>query len=99
MVDLSSLRQRVASVHHDVRQVSEWVLQFTRRMDNVPFAVCYLDVGPSLPETQQALTEYQDRIIGAHYFRVRRVFSGTITCTSSFHRRNSKDAKREELGN
>jgi DNA repair protein SbcC/Rad50 len=68
MVDLSSLRQRVASVHHDVRQVSEWVLQFTRRMDNVPFAVCYLDVGPSLPETQQALTEYQDRIIGAHYF-------------------------------
>jgi energy-coupling factor transporter ATP-binding protein EcfA2 len=68
MVDLSSLRDSIAGVYGDVRQVDEWVLQFTRRADNVPFAVCYLDAAPSLPKTRQALTEYQDRIIGAHYF-------------------------------
>ena len=68
MVNLTTLRERIASIHPDVRQVDEWVLQFTRRVDNVPFAVCYFDAAPSLPETQQALTEYQDRIIGAHYF-------------------------------
>jgi energy-coupling factor transporter ATP-binding protein EcfA2 len=68
MVDLSSLRERIAGLFPDVRQVDQWVLQFTRRVDHVPFAVCYLDAAPSLPATPQALTEYQDRIIGAHYF-------------------------------
>jgi ABC-type lipoprotein export system ATPase subunit len=67
-VSISDLRERVATQFSDVEQVDKSIIRGTRKMGDVPFAVCYFDVAQELPETPETLTKYQDRVIGSHYF-------------------------------
>lgn len=72
MLNVAELRERVASEFPDATQVADTVVRFIRRAHNQPFAVCYLDIAKELPATPQALTKYQDEIIGKHYFEGRK---------------------------
>lgn len=67
-ISISQLRERVAAQFKDVEQVDETIIRYTRKMGDLPFAVCYLDVAEDLPGTSEKLTQYQDRVIGSHYF-------------------------------
>jgi exonuclease SbcC len=67
-ISISQLRDRVAAQFKDVEQVDESIIRYTRKLDDLPFAVYYLDVAEDLPETSEKLTQYQDRVIGSHYF-------------------------------
>jgi DNA repair protein SbcC/Rad50 len=67
-VNISQLRDRIALRYPDIEQVDDWVIRFTKKTGNEPYAVYYFDAAPNLPETQEELTKYQDRVIGSHYF-------------------------------
>jgi exonuclease SbcC len=67
-INIAELRQRVKSSFSHVEQVGPSVIRFTRETKDLPFAVYYLDVGQELPDTKEALTNYQDRVIGSSYF-------------------------------
>ena len=67
-VNIEQLRKRLSPRYPDVEQIEESVVRFTRRADDRPFAVYYVDVSPPLPSTSAALDEYQDRVVGKHFF-------------------------------
>jgi len=67
-VNISQLRERVAPQLSDVEQVDESIICGTRKMGDTPFAIYYFDVAEKLPETIEALTKYQDRVLGSRYF-------------------------------
>lgn len=68
-LNISQLRERVAAEQFsDVEQVDNSIIRFIRKAGELPFAVYYVDVADDLPETQEMLTKYQDRVIGSHYF-------------------------------
>jgi DNA repair protein SbcC/Rad50 len=73
-LSIEQLRERVVAEvgHTAVEQVSDSILRFTRQEDGLPFAVYYVDLAEELPETQEMLTRYQDRVIGSHYFEGRK---------------------------
>jgi recombinational DNA repair ATPase RecF len=56
----------------DVEQVADSVVRVTRKSGDSPFAVYYIDISEQLPTTPEALTRYQDRVIGKHYFEGRK---------------------------
>lgn len=68
MLSMARLRDRMATRFSDVEQVEESVIRFTRRLNDRPFAVCYVDISPNLPSTPEALSSYQDRVLGKRYF-------------------------------
>jgi exonuclease SbcC len=67
-LNVADLRNRIAGLFPDVEQVDDSVLRFTRKAGDQPFAIYYVDVAPTLPSTAEALNNYQDRVIGKHYF-------------------------------
>ena len=67
-LSVADLRNRIANRFPDVEQVDDSVLRFTRKAGDQPFAIYYVDVAPTLPSTTEALNNYQDRVIGKHYF-------------------------------
>lgn len=67
-ISISDLRKRVAAQFSDLELVNDSVIRYTRKMHGSSFAVYYLDVAQYLPETTEQLTDYQDRVIGRHYF-------------------------------
>jgi exonuclease SbcC len=67
-LNLAQLRERVAARFPHVEQVDDSVIRFTRDAGKEPFAVYYFDIAQDLPQTQETLTKYQDRVIGTHYF-------------------------------
>jgi exonuclease SbcC len=68
-LNIAQLRERVADARFsDVEQVGDSIIRFTRKAENLPFAVYYLDIAKDLPGTQETLTKYQDRVIGTRYF-------------------------------
>lgn len=67
-LSIAQLRERVASRFSDFEQVDDSVIRFTKKAGERAFAVCYLDVAQDLPDTEESLTKYQDRVIGKHYF-------------------------------
>jgi DNA repair exonuclease SbcCD ATPase subunit len=67
-LNIAELRDRMALRFSDVTQVDETVIRLTRKSQDQPFAVYYIDVASHLPSTPEALNSYQDRIIGSHYF-------------------------------
>jgi DNA repair protein SbcC/Rad50 len=71
-LNVSQLRERIAPNFPDVELIDDSTLRFTKNSDGRPFAVCYLDVNPDLPTTQEKLAKYQDHIIGNHYFEGKR---------------------------
>ncbi|MCC6910195.1 MAG: AAA family ATPase [Phycisphaerales bacterium] len=68
MLNIGQLRERLALRFPDAEQVEEFVIRFTRKSNGHAFALYYVDVGSHLPTTREALTDYQDRVIGKRYF-------------------------------
>lgn len=71
-ISVSQLRDRVAVLFPDVEQVDDSVIRFTKKVGDQPYAVYYLDIAHDLPNSQETLTKYQDRVIGRHYFEGRK---------------------------
>ncbi len=67
-LSITQLRDQMARRYSDVEQIDDSVIRFTRKSRDRPFAIYYVDINPLLPETPQALTSYQDRVIGQRYF-------------------------------
>lgn len=67
-LNINQLRARVAEHFSDIAQVDESVIRCSRRRGGNEFAVYFLDVAESLPDSIDSLTRYQDRIIGRSYF-------------------------------
>jgi energy-coupling factor transporter ATP-binding protein EcfA2 len=67
-MNVAQLRDRMAHHFSDVEQVSDSIVRLTRKSEDRPFAVYYIDISAELPATPDALTQYQDRIIGKRYF-------------------------------
>ncbi len=72
IISVSQLRDRVAVLFPDVEQVDNSVIRFTKKVGDQPYAVYYLDIAHDLPNSQETLTKYQDRVIGSHYFEGRK---------------------------
>ena len=72
IISVSQLRDRVAVLFPDVEQVDDSVIRFTKKVGDQPYAVYYLDITQDLPNSQETLTKYQDRVIGRHYFEGRK---------------------------
>ncbi|MBZ5669477.1 MAG: hypothetical protein LAO04_07100 [Acidobacteriia bacterium] len=70
-LNISQLCERVAKQFSDTEQVDDSTIRFTRKAGEIPFAVYYLDLAQDLPETEEKLTKYLDRVIGRHYFEDR----------------------------
>ena len=70
--NITQLRERVAIMFPDVEQVGNSILRFTKGFEGSPYAVYYLDIAQDLPNSQETLTKYQDRVIGSHYFEGRK---------------------------
>lgn len=68
MLTVSELRDRIAGDYPDVSQVSDTAVRFARVADAKTYAIYYIDITQKLPDTMDALTRYQDRTIGQHYF-------------------------------
>ena len=71
-LNVTQLRDHMAHCFSDVEQVADSVVRATRKSGDSPFAVYYIDIGEQLPSTPEALTHYQDRVIGKHYFEGRK---------------------------
>lgn len=63
------LRTKVEAIYPEVQQVAHSVLRYTRTADQSEFAVYYLDLGETLPQTKDKLDEYLDRVVGKYYFQ------------------------------
>ena len=70
--NITQLRERVDIMFTDVEQVGDSILRFTKGFEGSPYAVYYLDIAQHLPNSQEMLTKYQDRVIGSHYFEGRK---------------------------
>jgi recombinational DNA repair ATPase RecF len=70
-LSIAELSAQVAKRFPNVEKVGDSVIRFTKDANQKPFAVCYMDVAESLPGTPDALTQYQDRVIGKRYFEDR----------------------------
>lgn len=97
-LSMAELRERVASRFSNVEQVEDSIIRFTRKADELPFAVYYLDVGQDLPGNEETLTKYQDRVIGSHYFQGRQSLQWSnylyfITSGEKLARRDVRKAK------
>ena len=68
-VTAAQLHSRIVAHFPDAEQINNTIIRFTKRVKGHPYAVYYLDVEPDLPNTQEKLTNYQDRIIGSSYFK------------------------------
>jgi hypothetical protein len=64
-MNIVHLRERLAARFPDVEQIEGSVIRFTKRIGNVPYAVYYLDIAEELPQSQEMLMKYQDRVIGS----------------------------------
>lgn len=69
---IEQLHKRLTTQFSDVEQVGSSIMRFTRKAGDCPFAVYYIDLVQELPKTRELLTQYQDRIIGEHYFEGRK---------------------------
>src|ERR1700686_2405991 len=67
-MNITQLRERIAIDFPDAAQVSDSVVRFVRSAGSHPYAICYIDVAEDLPRTHEALIQYQDQVIGQHYF-------------------------------
>lgn len=71
-LNIEKLKERVAVRFSDIQQVDDSIIRFTKKAGQEPYAVYYLDIAKDIPETQEKLSKYQDRVIGPYYFEGRR---------------------------
>jgi len=69
---IKDLKERLSAQFTDVQQVDDSIIRFTKTAGKQPFAVCYFDIADRLPKTMEALSKYQDRVIGKYYFEGRK---------------------------
>src|SRR5437588_10685544 len=94
-LDISELRERIAAQLSEYEPVGNSIIRFTRKVGEVPFAVCYVDITPDLPNTQDKLTKYQDDVIGPRYFEGRKSlqWSTYLYFVTSAERLANKDVR------
>ena len=71
-LSIKELQKYVKASFCDVELVDDSIIRFTRKAGGRPFAVYYVDLNAELPNTPQSLAQYQDRVIGKHYFEGRK---------------------------
>lgn len=71
-VTADQLIERLKLSRDDCQILETDVLRVTRQVEGRPFAVCVFDHSSTLPESPEALTAYQDRVLGRQYFDNRR---------------------------
>lgn len=67
-LNFNQIKERVADQFADMHQMGDSIIRFTKKADQEPYAVCYLDFTNDLPGTQEKLDKYQDSVIGQYYF-------------------------------
>jgi len=67
-LNVSEFQKRITIDFPDAKPVNGSIIRFTKMSGDQPFAVCYIDLTDKLPQTLKKLSEYQDQIIGTHYF-------------------------------
>lgn len=70
-LNFNEMKERFSAQFANMQQVEESIFRFTKKAYQKPYAVCYLDFTKDLPETQDKLNKYQDRVIGRYYFEGR----------------------------
>ena len=70
-LNFNETKERVAAQFDDIQLIEDSIIRFTKKADQKPYAVYYLDFAKDLPETQEKLDKYQDRVIGQYYFEGR----------------------------
>lgn len=68
MLSFDELQQKVTARFSDAKTIENGVIRFVRKLNDHPFAVCYLALDADLPNDEQELTQYQDRVVGGLYF-------------------------------
>lgn len=68
MLSFTELQQKVAARFSDAKAVEDGVIRFVRKLNDRPFAVCYLALNADLPTDEEELSQYQDRVVGGLYF-------------------------------
>lgn len=71
-LNINQLRNRLENRFTNIQQIDESILRCIRRSNETPFAVYYFDLGQELPSTDELLRDYQDNVIGRHYFEDRK---------------------------
>ncbi len=67
-LNFNKIKERVAAQFDDMQLVEDSIIRFTKKADQKPYAVYYLDFAKDLPAIQEELDKYQDRVIGRYYF-------------------------------
>lgn len=67
-LNFNEMNECIAAQFDDMQLVEDSIIRFTKKADQKPYAVYYLDFAKDLPATQEELDKYQDRIIGRYYF-------------------------------
>ena len=69
-MDTNQLNQFLEDANFsDIEQIDDFVFRGVKKSHLSPYAVYYLDLNSSLPNTEEHLSKYQDQIIGPHYFK------------------------------
>jgi DNA repair protein SbcC/Rad50 len=67
-LSISQLQDRLVTRYPDFELVDDYTIRFIKKSRDKPYAVYYFDVREELPNTKEALSKYQDEIIGKYYF-------------------------------
>lgn len=68
-INIEQVQVRVAKFYPQVERVDENVLCFYKQHGHgAPFAIYYLDVADNLPDTDEAVRQHIERVVGARYF-------------------------------
>lgn len=67
-LNLEQIKERLSDYYFDIQQVDDTIVRFTKKDENKPYAICYLDVVKYLPKTPEEINNYQDSVIGPYYF-------------------------------
>ncbi|MBC8553520.1 MAG: AAA family ATPase, partial [Candidatus Brocadiales bacterium] len=70
-LNIIQVKERFIAQYPDMQQVDDTIIRFTKRVDQIPYAIYYLDFSEDIPKTEEKLSKYQDRVIGRYYFEGR----------------------------
>jgi exonuclease SbcC len=67
--EMLQIRDQIEERFPDVQSVGDTILRFTKKNGRDTYAVYYIDFADdAIPDTQERLTNYQDRVVGSRYF-------------------------------
>jgi hypothetical protein len=73
-INVAKLRDRISaeSSFFSAEIINDSVIRALRQAGDSPYAVYYFDLAQNLPDSQEALTQYQDQVLGKQYFEGRK---------------------------